>query len=152
MPFAAVHEFRIWHTKRTSRDVCYFSAFGCKADIRIAYNRDLRVHALAGRQRPLKLSFGHMRLAQGLDPTRHEAKRGIRNPQGEAPAPWPRSPHAKVKQIARPRGHAHAEGPTPTKPSLGCSPRYGNVSAQPALRRSHGERLWMRSELRACLD
>src|SRR5262249_4993336 len=46
------------------------------------------VHSLAGQQRPLKLSFGHMRaLAQGLDPTRHEAKRGLRgicNAQGEA--------------------------------------------------------------------
>jgi hypothetical protein len=36
-----------------------------------------------------------MRLAQGLDPTRHETKRGLRgasailDPQGEAPAPGP---------------------------------------------------------------
>jgi hypothetical protein len=30
--------------------------------------------------------------------------------------------------------------------------RSGNVSVQAVLRRSHGERLWMRSELPACLD
>src|SRR5262249_23820037 len=65
---------------------------------------------------------------------------------------WPISLGRKDPSGSHHRGHAHAEGRTPTKPSLGCSPRYGNVSAQPALRRSHGERLWMRSELRACLN
>jgi len=52
---------------------------------------------------PFRSRLATCTLAQGLDPTRHETKRGLRgvcDPQGEAPAPGPCSPHAKVKQQA----------------------------------------------------
>src|SRR5262245_39968539 len=55
-------------------------------------------------RRPLSSRLATCVLAQGLDPTRHETKRGLRgicDPQGEAPAPGPRSLHAEMKRTGR---------------------------------------------------